>query len=66
MSYELRLSGRTIGLYDDQEDALDRVRTMLRRDADCELEVMDTRTGRAFEPAASLRWREELACKIGF
>lgn len=66
MGYELRLEGHTIGVYDDQEDALDRVRRMVRCDADCELEVMDTRTGRAFEPAASLRWREELACKIGY
>ena len=66
MNYELRLSGRKLGVYDHQEDALDRVRRMLRHDADCELEVIDTRTGRAFEPAASLRWREELASKIGF
>jgi hypothetical protein len=66
MTYELRLGGRTIGLYDDQEDALVRVRRMMQRDADCEPEVIDTRTGRAFEPAASLRWREELASKIGY
>jgi hypothetical protein len=66
MTYELRLSGQKIGLYHHQEDALDRARRILQRDADCNLEVMDTRTGRAFEPAASLRWRDELASKIGY
>ena len=44
----------------------DRIRALIKMDCDIELEVLDTRTGRAFEVAASIRWREELANKIGF
>jgi hypothetical protein len=66
MGYELRINGRTAEVYDHPEDALDRVRALMKSDCDIEPEVLDTRTGRAFEPAASKRWREELAAKIGF
>jgi hypothetical protein len=66
MGYELRINGRTLDVYIHSEDALDRVRTLMKVDCDIEAEVLDTRTGRAFEPAASLRWREELATIIGF
>jgi hypothetical protein len=66
MSYELRNNGHKIGIYACSEDALDRVRVMMKLDVDCEPEVLDTQTGRAFELAASLRWRDELAAKIGF
>jgi hypothetical protein len=66
MGYELRINGRTAQVYDDPEDALDRVRVLMKSNRDIEPEVLDTRTGRAFEPAASIRWREELATKIGF
>ena len=66
MGYELRNNGRSIGTFDRQEDALDRVRVMMKRDPDCEPEVLDTRMGRAFEPAASISWRDELASKIGY
>jgi hypothetical protein len=61
MSYELRVNGRPGEVYADPEDALDRVRTLMKSNCDIEPEVLDTRTGRAFEPAASIRWREELA-----
>jgi hypothetical protein len=66
MGYELRINGRTAQVYDDPEDALDHVRALIKSDCDVEPELLDTRTGRAFEPAASIRWREELATKIGF
>ena len=65
MRYELRNNGRTLGTFDHPEDALERVRLMMRRNPDCEPELLDTRTGQAFQPAASTSWRDELASKIG-
>jgi hypothetical protein len=66
MAYELRVNGTIREFYTHPEEALDRVRALMRVDCDIEPEVFDTRTGRAFEPAASIRWRDELASKIGF
>ena len=66
MGYELRNNGRCLGTFDRQEDVLARVRVMMKRDPDCEPEVLDTHMGRAFEPAASISWREELASKLGY
>ena len=66
MSYELRINGRPTAAYDSPEDALNGVRVLMKSNCDLEPEVLDTRTGRAFEPAASVQWREELATKIGF
>jgi hypothetical protein len=60
----LRLNGRSVGRYDDAETALERVRLFTVIDPDVEPEIMDTRTGRAFEVAASLRWREELKARM--
>ncbi|MBV8521644.1 MAG: hypothetical protein JOY71_05860 [Acetobacteraceae bacterium] len=54
MSYEVCSNGRSLGTFDRPEDALDQVRTILRRDPDCEPEVMDTDTGQALMPAASI------------
>ena len=49
------------------EQAMGRVREATKlMPRDCEVEMIDTRTGRAAEPAASVQWREELATKIGF
>ncbi len=62
--YELRINGRPVGLYDDQSAALSRVRLFADLDTDAEIEVMDTRTGRAFEVAASVRWRDEIAARM--
>ncbi|MBV8612216.1 MAG: hypothetical protein JOY66_00395 [Acetobacteraceae bacterium] len=62
--YELRMNGRPVGVYDDPAVALARVRLFTDLDADAEMEVMDTRTGRAFEVAASVRWREEIAARM--
>ncbi|MBV8702854.1 MAG: hypothetical protein JO118_04000 [Acetobacteraceae bacterium] len=62
--YELRINGRRVGVYDDPAAALARVRFFTDLDADAEMEVMDTRTGRAFEVAASVRWREEIAARM--
>ena len=62
--YELRINGRRVGVYDDPAAALVRVRLFTNLDADAEMEVIDTRTGRAFEVAASVRWREEIAARM--
>jgi hypothetical protein len=66
MAYELRVNGTIREFYKHPEEALERVRALIKMDCDIEPEVLDTRTGRAFEVAASIRWREELANKIGF
>ncbi|MBV8096362.1 MAG: hypothetical protein JOY71_03640 [Acetobacteraceae bacterium] len=66
MGYELRNNGRRLGTFDRPEDALAQVRVMMKRDPDCEPEVLDAHTGRAFEPAASINWRDELANTIVF
>jgi hypothetical protein len=66
MSYELRVNGNPVEVYKRPEDALARVRVWLRADPDSEPEVRDTKTGRAIGPAASIRWREEMATRIGF
>lgn len=62
--YELRINGRPIGIYGDEAAALARVRLFTEIDADAEIEIMDTRTGRAFEVAASVRWRDEIAARM--
>ena len=62
--YELRLNGRPVGRYDEPETALARIRLLSAIDPDIEPEIMDTRTGRAFEIAASIRWREELTATM--
>lgn len=66
MGYELRMNGHPVGTYGSAEEALERARVLVRCDPDFEVEILDTRTGRAFEPAASVRWRDELANKVGY
>lgn len=66
MAYELRLEGQASELFVTTEAALRRVRSIIRNQPDADPEIVDTRTGRAFEPAASKDWREELARKLGY
>ena len=66
MAYEVRLEGQLPEIFVTTEAALQRVRSILRSQPDADPEILDTRTGRAFEPAASKRWREELARAIGY
>jgi hypothetical protein len=40
------------------------VREVAWLDADAEIEVMDLRTGRAFEVAVSVEWRDEITARI--
>ncbi len=62
--YEVRINGQPSVLYGDEAAALLRVRQVAWLNPDAEIEVIDARTGRAFEVAASLRWREEIAARM--
>ncbi|HST75982.1 MAG TPA: hypothetical protein VLJ20_11470 [Acetobacteraceae bacterium] len=64
MAYEVRIDSKPVGTFDDTEAALDRVRDEIGRRPDCEPEIIDTSTGRAFEPASSKGWREHLTKTI--
>jgi len=66
MAFELRNGGRAIATFENSEEALAEVRALLKADPDADPEVLDTATGRAFEPAASKRWRDHLANNVGF
>jgi len=66
MAYRIVVDQQPVAVYDQPEPALAYVRAVVRAAVNTEPEVLDTRTGRAFEVAASLRWRDELAGKIGY
>jgi hypothetical protein len=66
MSYLLRIDGRPRELFDHLEDALARVRFLLRVDPNCEPELCDAETGQPIGPGATLEEREEMARRIGF
>ncbi len=66
MAYELRNGGKAVGTFESSEKALEQARVLLRSDPDADPDILDTATGRAFEPAASKRWREHLANNVGF
>ena len=46
MAYELRVNGTIREVYKHPEDALDRVRDLMKLDCDIEPEILDSRTGR--------------------
>ncbi len=64
MAYEVRIDSKPVGTFDTSEAALERVRDELKRRPDCEPEILDTSTGRAFQPASSKRWQEHLTKTI--
>jgi len=66
MAFELRADGRTVCTCDTAEEALSRVRDLVRTTPDCEPEIFDLATGRPLEPAASRHWRDDLARKMGY
>ena len=66
MAYELRINGKPVGTYATTDEAIQRAREATQSVPDCEVEMIDTKTGHAAEPAATVRWREELANKVGF
>ena len=66
MRYELHIDKAHVGTFDSSEEALARAREALKARPDCEPEILDADTGKAFEPAASTRWRDELSNKVGY
>jgi hypothetical protein len=67
MAYEVRIDRQTIAVYPTTEEAMWRVREVMRRiSLDCEVELIDTRTGGAAEPGSTISSRAELATMIGF
>jgi hypothetical protein len=65
LRYELRINARTYGEYHTLEEALHRVKAAIVLDPDLDPEVIDRRTGRACMIAASKRWRDEIAERLG-
>lgn len=66
MGYEVRIDRHSVGEFATTEAALARVREALKLRPDCEPEIIDLATGRPFAPAASRRWREQLAKQVGY
>lgn len=66
MAYELREGGRVLERFGTQAEAEAAARAALQRDSNAEPEIIDIETGRAVQPGGSMRWREELAKKIGY
>ena len=66
MAYEVKLSGKVVGTYGTEEEAMAAVREAILADADSEPEVYDTDTGKPAAPGSSAGWREHLANKTGF
>jgi hypothetical protein len=66
MAYELRVTGRAVGRYEQSDEAEEEARQIIRSDADSVIEIIDLSTGRPYAPAASAVDREALAKKIGF
>ena len=63
--YEIRIDGCVHATFATLENALEYARAAVARDPDLDPEIMDTRTGRACMVAASKRWRDEIAAKLG-
>lgn len=66
MRYEVRVDGSSLGVFATAEEALDCVRRALEQNPNHEPEIIDMTTGKAYEPAASVDERDELADKIGY
>ena len=60
------INGRTLDVYIHSEDALDRVRALMKVDCDIEAEVLDTRTGRAFRTGSLAPVARGTSTIIGF
>jgi hypothetical protein len=66
MPYEVRVNGTVIAVHERQRDALAQVKELVARDPDVAVEIIDTATGRAAAPAASVEERQDFARKVGF
>jgi hypothetical protein len=63
--YEFRINGRVCGEYPTLDEALQRAKAAVVLEADLDPEVIDRRTGRACMIAASRRWWDEIAERLG-
>ncbi len=61
MRYEVRVAGVSIGVFEDQQDALDCVRLALEADPTQEPEMIDMDTGVAFDPGHMFEDSEDAA-----
>jgi hypothetical protein len=66
MPYELRMNGRACGRFETSDEAERQARTLLRENADNNIEIIDLVSGQPYAPAASAEDRDALAKKIGF
>jgi len=66
MAYVLRIGGTFKEQHDTEEAAITAARDVIRADADADVEILDSETGKPCAPGASKSWREELAKRIGF
>jgi hypothetical protein len=65
MRYEVRVDGASIGVFETADEALERVRRALEENPGHEPEIIDQEAGKAYEPAATVDGREDLATTIG-
>jgi hypothetical protein len=61
----ITINARTYGDYHTLEEALHRAKAAIVLDPDLDPEIIDRRTGRACMVAASKRWRDEIAERLG-
>jgi hypothetical protein len=66
MPYELRVDGKSVQIFDTEEEAIAHAREAMQARPECEPEIWDTTTGKPAAPAASKAWRDDLARKVGF
>ena len=67
MPFEVRINRQIFGTYATNEEAMERVREAHKAmPPDTEVELIDTKTGRAAAPGSSLNWREELSHRVGY
>jgi hypothetical protein len=55
-----------VGSYEVSDEAEEQARQIIRKDADCVIEIFDLSTGRPYAPAADAGDREALARGIGY
>lgn len=63
---EVRVDGKAVALFPEPEAALSCVRALLLGNPNVEPEAIYIETGRPVAPAASVRWREDLANRLGY
>lgn len=65
MTFEVYVEKTLIVTCATLREAQAHARAVVKNCADAEVEILNPATKRAVEPAASQRWRDELAAKLG-